>query len=144
MINFLAGLQSDYFQIENLDSIFKGRILEHIIGQELLAIDPLRSQKISFWVREKKQSQAEVDFIIQHNELIIPLEVKSGSSGTLRSIHQFMNLCNHPYAVRLYSGPLKIEKARTLEQKEFFLLNLPYFLAGLIDKYLEWFLNEVK
>ena len=142
LINFLAGLQSDYFQIENLDSIFKGRILEHIIGQELLAIDSLRSQKISFWVREKKQSQAEIDFIIQYKDLLIPVEVKSGKEGRLKSLHLFMDKVEHKYAVRFYAGKFSKQTVRTRAGKEFILLNLPYFLVGRIFHYLEWFIEK--
>jgi len=45
---------------------------------------------------EKRQSTAEIDFILQYEKYIIPVEVKLGKTGTLRSLHQFINLSDHP------------------------------------------------
>lgn len=38
----------------------------------------------------KKGSEAEIDYIIQHENQIIPIEVKAGTTGTLKSLIQFM------------------------------------------------------
>jgi hypothetical protein len=100
--------------------------------------------KPSFWVREKKQSLAEVDFIYPFDQWLIPVEVKAGKSGTLRSLHQYMTRCDHNYAVRLYSGALNIEKGMTVDGTKYFLLSLPYFLAGKLREYCRWFLDEMK
>ena len=86
-MNYVVGLQGFFFQMEDLHSFYQGLLAEHIVGQELLAADMKTSRKSSFWVREKKQSSAEVDFIVQSGQHIIPVEVKSGKSGTLRSLH---------------------------------------------------------
>lgn len=74
-------------------------------------------------------------------QLLVPVEVKAGRSGTLRSLHQFVDQAAHPWAVRLYAGPLRRDSARTQRGKEFQLLNLPYFLAGQIDAYLREFVG---
>lgn len=55
------------------------------------------------------------------------MEVKSGKTGTLRSLHQFINRSNHPYAVRLYAGPLAKTTTETPEGKPYTLLSLPSF-----------------
>jgi len=60
----------------------------------------------------------------------------------LRSLHEFINRANHKYAVRVYSGKLKVDTAETINGKEFFLLNLPFYLTGDIKKYLQWFIEE--
>ncbi len=143
ILNFRAGLQKFYYEFDNLHSFYKGILAEHIVGQEFLALDSSTSINPVFWTREKKQSSAEIDFILQFERYVIPVEVKSGTTGTLRSIHQFMNRCDHPYAIRLYSGPLKIDKTKTPEGSNFFLLNMPYFLAGKVSHYLGWFMQEV-
>jgi len=90
---------------------------------------------------EKRQSTAEIDFILQYEKYIIPVEVKLGKTGTLRSLHQFINLSDHPYAIRLYSGSLKKVKAKTSLGKSYTLLNLPYFLSGKIYDYIEWLIG---
>ena len=142
ILNYVNGLQALFFKFDDLHSFHKGLMAEHIVGQELLASDISILKKPAFWVREKKQSSAEVDFLVQFDRYVIPLEIKSGKSGTLRSLHQFINRCDHTYAVRLYSGPVSIEKTKTPEGKFFYLLNLPYFLTGKIKDYIEWFLEK--
>ena len=83
-----------------------------------------------FWVREKNQSNAEVDFVQAHENNIIPIKVKSGSTGRLRSLPLFTDQVDHVYTVRLYAGPLHIETVKTPNEKSYQLLNLPYFLSG--------------
>jgi predicted AAA+ superfamily ATPase len=143
LVNYFAGLQKELFGTGDLNSAYEGRIAEHIVGQELIAISNSISDKVSFWVKEKKQSNAQVDFIIPYEKYIIPVEVKSGKAGRLRSLHEFIDLASHNYAVRIYSGGLKIDEVQTVKGKKFYLLNLPFYLVGNIKKYLGWFLEEV-
>lgn len=142
LINYFVNLQSYFYKIGDLHSFYQGLLAEHIVGQELLAIDIKKPEKTSFWIREKKQSNAEVDFIIPFKEYIIPVEVKSGKTGALRSLHQFIDRSNHPYAIRLYTGPLEKIRAQTPEGKPYTLLNLPYFLAGKVYDYIEWLIDQ--
>ncbi|MCP4716160.1 MAG: ATP-binding protein, partial [Deltaproteobacteria bacterium] len=137
LLNYCAGLQDNYFHYDNLHAFYKGRLAEHIVGQELLAIDCSTHPKQTFWVREKSQSSAEIDFLVKHKGYSIPVEVKAGATGRLRSLHQFMDNCPHEYAVRLYAGPLEKQAATTPSGKKFTLLNLPYFLASQIHPYLD-------
>jgi predicted AAA+ superfamily ATPase len=143
LVNYFAGLQKELFGTGDLNSAYEGRIAEHIVGQELIAISNSIADKVSFWVKEKKQSSAQVDFIIPYEKYIIPVEVKSGKAGRLRSLHEFIDLASHNYAVRIYSGELKVDEVQTVKGKKFYLLNLPFYLAGNIKKYLGWFLEEV-
>lgn len=138
MLNYFAGFQKELFGSGNIDSVYQGKIAEHIVGQELLACQSSPLYKLHFWIREKKQSNAEVDFLIQYEDILVPVEVKSGATGRLRSLHQFMDRTQHKYAVRIYSGQLEVNRIKTLTGKNFTLLNLPFYLAGSIPKYLEW------
>ena len=112
------------------------------MGQELLAIDMNSNKKIPFWVREQKQANAEVDFAVPYKHYIIPLEVKAGKTGSLRSLHQFLDRAGHAYAVRLYAGPLQLTETSTPSGKPYKLLNLPYFLTGSINAYLQWLVDS--
>ncbi len=136
LLNYFTGLQPNFFRYDNLHAFYKGLIAEHIVRQELLAQNMGDNKKIHFWVREQKQSTAEVDILLQFQEHIIPVEVKAGKTGTLRSLHQFMNDSNAPCAVRLYAGNLEITDSITPAGKQFKLLNLPYPLAAKITEYL--------
>ena len=142
LLNYFVGLQDQYFKYDNLHSIHKGLITEHIVGQELICSETNTRKKHCFWVREKSQSKAEVDFLLQDRDYVIPVETKSGKAGSLRSLHQFMERCPHHWAVRLYSGPLHLLEAVTPAGKSFKLLNLPYFLASRIPFYLDWITGE--
>jgi len=82
--------------------------------------------------------------INQHKTYVIPIEVKSGVQGKLKSLHQFIDRCEHPYAVRLYSGEFSIKEAKTPKGTPYYLMNLPYYLTTQIHQYLEYFTNQYK
>ena len=142
LINYFVGLQEYYFNLNDLSSFYQGILAEHIVGQELQAAFSRQLRNLSFWVREKKQSNAEVDFILPFKKYLIPIEVKSGKTGTLRSLHQFVNRVEHQYAVRLYSGRPEKTETVTPEKKKYTLLNLPYYLACNINAHLEWLVED--
>ena len=135
LLNYALGLTNLYFSGIPLSDAYNGMIAEHIVGQELLAAQNDVLQKPILWVREKKQANAEVDFMIVQNSRIVPIEVKSGSLGTLRSLHSFIEESGINYAFRLYSGPKSIEQSVTpKERKAYTLVNLPLYYAGKIQK----------
>ena len=144
MLNYFSGFQKDLFRANSIDSVYQGKIAEHIVGQELLAVETSPLFKLYFWNREKKQSNAEVDYLIQYEGLLIPVEVKSAATGRLRSLHQFIDRAPHKYAVRIYSGKLEINQIKTLNGKEFLLLNLPFYLTDSIAEYLKWMISNDK
>ena len=89
-------LLSDDFEVIN-----KGAIAEQFAGLELIKnASPYMPENLYFWSREKEKSQAEVDYIIQHNEKIIPIEVKSGKSGKMQSMHLFLAEKQSEYGIR--------------------------------------------
>jgi len=108
------------------------------VGQELKA-NLINDHKLAYWVREKKQSQAEVDFIITHKGNIIPLETKAGKEGKLRSLRLFMDLSNDKIAIRFYAGKFQKQEIKMNSNKKFTLLNLPYYQVGKIEEYLDSF-----
>jgi hypothetical protein len=135
LLNYALGLTNLYFSGIPLSDAYNGMIAEHIVGQELLASQNDVLQKPILWVREKKQSNAEVDFMIVQNRKIVPVEVKSGSSGTLRSLHSFIEESGIDYALRLYSGSKSVEQSETPKaRKPYTLVNLPLYYAGRIAK----------
>jgi predicted AAA+ superfamily ATPase len=144
MLNYFAGVQLQILQNPNIDDVFEGKIAEHIVGQELLTLNPLPLHKNHFWVRDKKQSDAEVDYLVSYNDLLIPVEIKAGKTGKLRSLMEFVDASPHPFAVRIYSGELSIDKIKTIKGKEFQLLNLPFYLVCRINEYIKWLFDTSK
>jgi uncharacterized protein len=144
LMNYAAGIQKEIIGTADLLSVHQGTVIEHMIGQELLSFQSLALSSLQFWVREKKTSNAELDYVYSFNGKLIPIEVKAGKEGTLRSLHQFMDESDLTFAIRFYSGELKITDVETPKGKNFKLLNLPYFLATQIDGYLDWFQQKIK
>lgn len=141
LINYKNGIQAELLSLKDLSSFYKGYLIPHIVTQEIISINNFSNTKPNFWVREKTQSSAEVDLLIQFDGKVIPVEIKSGSVGKLRSLHQFMERTDHNYAVRIYGGEFSIQKVKTPNKKEFMLMNLPYYLGTKIFDYLEYFLE---
>jgi uncharacterized protein len=116
----------------------EGRIAEQVVGQHLLHFgNTSRRPFLYYWVREGKTSNAEVDYIIQQGGMIIPVEVKAGKSGSLRSLHQFIAEKNSSLALRFDLNPpsdLEVEHSIAIgaERKtiRFKLLSLPIYMVG--------------
>ena len=138
MVNYMAHLQKEIFGTNDLNNVYKGHIAEHIVGQELIANQTSLLHKPLFWINEKKGSVAEIDFLAYIDGGMIPIEVKSGATGRLRSLHSFMESYKGNIAVRLYAGEIRKDVLETPEGKTYTLLNLPYYLAGKIGNYINW------
>ncbi len=111
---------------------WRGMAAEQIVYQELNSLNFEVGLKQNYWMRNKRGSTAEVDFIQLFNGNIIPVEVKSGHNAHLKSIHQFMNDTNHDIAIRIWSGNYSIDQVKTITGKEFRLINLPFYLISAI------------
>lgn len=84
-----AGLQVDYeYTKDNLLSIFRGAMAEQFVGQEIISAT---DEELFYWSRNAKSSNAEIDYLIAMKNKIIPIEVKSGPAGKLKSLHLFLN-----------------------------------------------------
>jgi predicted AAA+ superfamily ATPase len=112
-----------------------GAIAEQVIGQHLLYSEPpYREPSLCYWARESRGSSAELDYVLEHRGRVIPVEVKAGKSGTLRSLHAFVNENGSPLALRFNADPPSLLEA-PLEASDrgagtFKLLSLPFYLAG--------------
>ena len=88
LMRYLSGMPNDIeYAKSDLLAIYRGAMAEQFIGQEMLV-----SQKggLYYWDRQAKSSSAEVDYLAVLNGKIHPVEVKSGATGSLRSLHLFL------------------------------------------------------
>lgn len=143
LINYFLGLQKDIIATQDLHSVYNGTLIEHLTGQELLSQKTLSLDQLHFWIRQKKQSDAEIDFLHVYQGKIIPIEVKSGAKGTLKSLQVFMDRSPMHFAIRLYAGHFQLDELKTQEGKVFHLLSLPYYLASQLDGYIAWLFEEL-
>lgn len=136
LVNYAAQIQKDVFLLPDIQEVWRGRIAEHIVGQELLALDNRTSATRAFWARNKNNSSAEVDYLLPFEGLAIPIEVKSGHNAKLRSLHLYMDAAPHNVAVRVWSQPYSVDDVTTPGGKSFKLINLPFYYVGQIQKIL--------
>ncbi len=143
LINHDLKIQAELLALDDLSNSYKGAIIPHIITQEVLSLNTINNHKPHFWVREKAQASSEVDLVIQYQDKIIPIEIKSGPTGTLKSLHEFIERTNHHYAIRMYAGNFNVEEHSTPKQNKFYkLMNLPYYLGTKLPEYITYFINN--
>jgi len=106
LVNYQMGIQKEFINLSDLNALYQGRIAEQVVGQQLLASFVQVPAKIYYWYK-KYPSEAEVDFCLSGQSQIIGIEVKSGSSGRLKSAYQFMKTVKNSRALRIYSGEFK-------------------------------------
>jgi predicted AAA+ superfamily ATPase len=142
LVNYAAGIQNEVFNAADIMDTWRGSIAEQIVAQELLVSDNKVSSTRSFWVRDKKGADAEVDFVVRLHDKLIPVEVKSGHNSRLRSLHIFMENTNHDIAVRVWSQPFSVDELATSSGKKFRLLNIPFYYVAELDKILNKILTQ--
>lgn len=120
----------------------EGGISEQIVGQMLRTvfakfIDP----HLNYYVREKRGSEAEIDYLMQCGSAIIPIEVKSGATGSLKSLHQFMAERELAVAVRINSERTTITevslKTHAGIPARYKLVSIPFYLVGELERLIE-------
>lgn len=133
-----TALGLNLHQISSVDEIItlnSGGIAEQVVGQLLRTIEPPYIEPALYcWQREEARSSAEIDYVIQHGSQVIPIEVKAGSTGSLKSLHFFMGIKKLPLAVRVNSDfPSKtnVDVKDTLgNPTKYLLISLPFYLLG--------------
>ncbi len=140
LVNYSADIQIEFLQNKELLDTWRGRSAEHVVAQELISLyDKLYKDNLNFWVRDKKGTTAETDFVWQHGTRIIPIEVKSGTNAHLKSIHSFIDNSDNSsnLAIRIWSGGYSINEVTTNQGKTFRLINVPFYYIGMLDKIIE-------
>jgi predicted AAA+ superfamily ATPase len=73
------------------DLVNKGQVTEMETGLELLKYNtPAMRHNLYYWQNIKRGALAEVDYVIGYNMKILPIEVKSGTSGSMKSLFKMM------------------------------------------------------
>ena len=143
LVSSLLGLRLN--QIEDIADLHlnnQGGLSEQVVGQLLRTIaPPYMSPELFYWSREQKNTNAEIDYLIQHQNSIIPIEVKSGSTGSLKSLHIFMAAKNLSRAVRLNmdlpSQVMVDVKTQMGEKVNYQLHSLPMYMIGQLYRLLQ-------
>jgi hypothetical protein len=89
LLSNMNGFYSDKtLSKQKMSSAWNGKQAEQFVGQELQASG---NENLFYWARDKRGSSAEVDYLIEKEGEVIPIEVKSGKSGKLKSLHLLLN-----------------------------------------------------
>ncbi len=124
---------------EQLITVNEGALAEQFVGQQLLAAAPaFEDPQLYYWVREARNANAELDFVINRQQDILPVEVKAGKTGTLRSMFQFLREKNRKHALRFHTGSPALEQVKMPgdESTTIQLLSLPLYAVGQLDRLL--------
>ncbi|MDZ7340974.1 MAG: ATP-binding protein [candidate division KSB1 bacterium] len=146
LMNRVCGL--DWLALNSMDErklINEGSIAEQFIGQHLLYLNNgQEAPSLHYWIREQKTGNAEVDYVISRGDLILPVEVKSGKSGSLKSLFQFVFEKHAPLAIRfdlnlpsIQKVSHKIQQNHRAEAVEVTLISLPIYLVGQLNRLID-------
>jgi predicted AAA+ superfamily ATPase len=84
----------------------KGELVESFVGQEILVYsDPIMKESLFYWQKESRGSNAEIDYLIQLDDKVVPVEVKAGINKRIVSMYMFLD--SHPnstYGIRFWAG----------------------------------------
>lgn len=143
----MLGLSLNKFiKICDVTLVNNGAVAEQLVGQLLRTISPPYIEpSLYYWHREEKGAAAEIDYVIQYGSDIIPIEVKAGKSGSLKSLHLFMYAKGLPLAVRINSDLPSITfvdvKTSRGEAVRYRLLSLPFYLLSQLPRLLSTAVN---
>lgn len=123
LMHAISGVYSETAKQNDFTAIFNGAVAEQFVGQELIAYHtPELRPNLYYWAREERNSNAEVDYIMVKNSRIIPIEIKSGVKGRMKSLHLFID-------------KFKTEKAIKISQAKFnnseLIIDLPFYAIKL-------------
>ncbi len=129
----------DIERAEDVTMINEGGIAEQFVGQHLLCSKEFFAEpELYCWMRQKSQSSAEVDYLSAISGNVVPIEVKAGKTGTLKSLHVFLQEKNRGFGVRLNADRPSLLEAETriagAPGHPFRLLSLPLYMIGQVQR----------
>ena len=132
------GLAPDTLNQFGIDRLVDGRFAECLVGQALLSTADCLAQDLFFWVRESSRAASELDFLVSTKKGgIVPVEVKSGKAGSLKSLHQFLWRAKRSVGIRVHAGPMR-DETLSVQMPDgplnYRLVSLPLYLAEHVPK----------
>ena len=119
----------------DLTLVNDGAMAEQFVGQQLLFSGaPYETPRLFYWAREARSASAEVDYVMASGNVVVPVEVKAGASGSLRSLHRFLSEKRREFGLRFNARrPSLLHDTKKLTDGtpvHYRLLSLPLYLAG--------------
>ena len=120
---------------QDLTLVNGGAVAEQFVGQHLLYSGPrYEAPVLHYWTREARNAAAEVDYLMAPALQVVPVEIKAGTTGSLRSLHQFLNEKQRDFALRFNADvPSLLRDSKGLpdgSRIDYHLLSLPLYMVG--------------
>ena len=134
IVNYLCGARwNDLSEATGQALVNEGPLAEQFIGQHLAYMNKTKPE-LHYWLREGRANNAEVDYVIAQGSSIVPIEVKAGAGGSLKSLPQFVLEKRSPLAIRFDLNPpsktkiqAKARRGNSIEPVQFDLISLPLY-----------------
>ncbi len=142
LANQICGLK--LINTEELITVYEGGLAEQFVGQELLNLGhQFEENRLYYWSREEKNANAEIDYLLSYQNTVIPVEVKAGKTGSLKSLHLFLYDKRLRQGLRLNMGQpsigqftTKVRLKKKADSCEFTLLSLPLYMVSQVERLL--------
>ena len=138
LMNAICGLPWESLRTASGAALVNaGTSAEQFAGQHLQYLFARRpNRELTYWLREGRSNNAEVDYVVELAGRVVPVQVKAGRAGTLKSLHQFVAEKRPPVAVRLDASPPGLQDVRATVRSHgesipvsYRLLSLPLYLV---------------
>lgn len=146
LMNAVCGLNWETVASQSeTELVNAGSGAEQFVGQHLQYLLAQRpNRELTYWLRNGRSNNAEVDYVLELGGRIVPIEVKAGHAGRLKSLHQFVAEKQAPLAVRFNSDlptlqtlEAEVRRGKGSERVRYPLLSLPLYLVERLPQIVE-------
>ena len=148
LMNAVYGLPWEALAGGSADALVNaGAVAEQFVGQHLQHLLAERvNRELTYWLREGRSNNAEVDYVAEFDGRIVPIEVKANRAGALKSLHQFVAEKQVPLAVRFDAQPPSLQTVDAGipggQSVRYRLLSLPLYLIERLPEILRAVVRE--
>ena len=117
MFSYQSGINAASFVSNERENTLSGIFFENFIAGELVA----KGNPLFYW---KGKASSELEFIIESNNKLFPIDVKKGR-GVLNSLEKFSNHNKYECAIKISSGNYGYDESKKL-------LTVPFYFASFV------------
>jgi hypothetical protein len=128
LMHAMNNIYGETARAKDFTNIFKGAVAEQFVGQQLLAYQsPYTKPSLYYWTRDARNSMAEIDYLMVKDENIIPVEIKSGATGHMKSMHIFIKTFNSDLGLKISQANYDMDVRNRI-------LSIPFYsIEGIIN-----------
>lgn len=121
LMHAMNHIYGETARAKDFTDIFKGAVSEQFVGQQLMAYQSAYTKPaLYYWTRDARNSTAEIDYLIVKNEKVIPVEVKSGATGHMKSMHMFIDTFKSGLGIKISQASFDMDSKNHI-------LSIPFY-----------------